>query len=471
MTVKLLQGDALTVLRTLPTASVHCCVTSPPYFGLRDYGLPPTIWDDPGDCVHVWDTSIRPGQSGGNGRTSTLTKGGDRRKGDHENYGAFPATTSACCQRCSAWRSSLGLEPQVGMYVSHLVQVFREVRRVLRPDGTCWIVIGDSYAASGWKNQGRGSPTLNDGQADFACRQAQHGLGSGTTPGVPAKNLLGVPWRLAFALQADGWVLRQEMTWVKVAPMPESVQDRPTSATEKVFLLAPQGRYYFDMDAVKTPAVCTPRPESSRWNGEAKHQQDGRQRGKTGLGFNRPEAGASMRNYLLLGPEPFSSRGLGVDTDHFAVMPTALVEPCVLAGTSQHGCCSHCLAPYRRVLARGARPLVGVDLPLTSRRSADGSAASPHGTGSALRVSNSANDAQWRAGHPDHPTGWAPTCPHTDAPVVPCTVLDPFCGAGTVALVADRLGRDSLGIDLNADYLTLARARLVGDSPLFMQVD
>ena len=276
-------GDCRTLLSSLPDASVQCCVTSPPYFGLRDYGVK-------GQC---------------------------------------------------------GLEPTPDAFVANLVEVFREVRRVLKSDGTCWVNIGDSYAGS-WGNQGRKETRGTQRPINGAMMQKVNDGRYPTTgtrtgviraEGVKPKDLYGIPWMLAFALRADGWYLRQDIIWSKPNPMPESIADRCTKSHEYVFLLSKSLRYYYDADAVKEPPSAAPRTESL--------------------------PGRNRRSVWTVNTKPFKGA-------HFATFPPKLIEPCILAGT--------------------------------------------------------------KAGD---------------------TVLDPFGGSGTTAIVANWHGRDSILIELNPAYVPL----------------
>lgn len=386
--VTLYNGDCRTVLATLPAQSVHCCVTSPPYWGLRNYGLEPSQWAD-------------------------------------------------------GWRGCLGLEPDMGAYVRHLVEVFRGVWRVLRDDGTCFINLGDSYTSGGRTSHG----------TRIDVKQSSHRGMNGThdparapqPPDLKEKNLTGMPWRVAFALQADGWILRSDIIWHKPNPMPESVTDRPTKSHEYLFLLTKQPRYFYDQEAVREPHTMRPQ---ARPGGHKRHQPgallpahtwSGTARDLPGVDGN--PAGRNKRTVWTIATQAF--RGA-----HFAVMPERLVEPCVLAGTSAHGCCSACGAPYRRVVER-----TGYD--------GAGRADDSVYTGQAYRHPQSAPRGPRRNfGEPTaHTTGWQPGCACA-APVAPCTALDPFGGSGTVGVVAARHGRQSVLIEQNAQYCQLAVQRL-----------
>jgi DNA modification methylase len=260
VTVKVLQGDCRKVLATLPAASVHTIVTSPPYYGLRDYGV--------------------DGQ--------------------------------------------IGLEQTPDAYVAEMVAVFREAKRVLRDDGTLWLNLGDCYNA----NQGNGFDTNKDGGARKKAA-ASPKVSSG---GLPPKNLLMIPARVALALQADGWYLRSEIIWAKPNPMPESVRDRPTSAHEKVYLFAKQPRYFYDADAVREPlasATLNDKRLGATGTGRHRYSADGMAACPSGFtGANL--SGRNLRNVWTITPKPFKGA-------HFAVFPPALVEPCIKAGCPEGG--------------------------------------------------------------------------------------------------------------------------------------
>lgn len=340
----LLHGKAQVALPTLAAGSVQTCVTSPPYFGLRDYGDPDQI----------------------------------------------------------------GLEDSPGEYVAALVDVFREVRRVLRDDGTVWLNLGDSYSGS-WGNQGRKSergtqrpingemiPPVHDGR--YPSEGSRTGAIKEGAP--PAKNLLGMPWRVAFALQDDGWTLRNAIVWDKPNAMPESITDRLSTTYELVFLLSKSRRYWFDLDAIREPLA---RPEAltegivfgGRNGGDGKVGGASRRGGHRSVyggdvppGQRRPrnggpgphhkdshERGRNPGDVWTIATTPYPGA-------HFAVMPPALARLCILAGCPEGG-----------------------------------------------------------------------------------TVLDPFVGSGTVPMVANHLGRRAVGIDLSAAYLDLAMQRCK-DAPL-----
>lgn len=281
MTVTIHVGDCRDVMRSLPACSVHTCVTSPPYFGLRDYG----------------------------------------------------------CE------GQIGLEPTPDGFVLALVDVFREVRRVLRDDGTLWLNLGDSYASSppGNKTVGvSGSSTLNgvNGKSGRyrASLQAGHATKRDTSkiPGLKPKDLIGIPWRVALALQADGWYLRQDIIWHKPNPMPESVRDRCTKAHEYIFLLSKSERYFYDAEAAKEPAVGGAHPSSNSFRRKAS-KRGVAHAGQT-MGTHRPDRpdvayngdSRNRRSVWTVATKPFTGA-------HFATFPPDLIEPCILAGCPEGG--------------------------------------------------------------------------------------------------------------------------------------
>ena len=314
MTVTIHQGDVLAVLPTLAEGSVDCCVTSPPYWGLRDYGA--------------------DGQ--------------------------------------------IGLEATVDEYVGRMVEVFREVRRVLSPSGTLWLNLGDKYA--GARSGAPGASGITSGRNHRAASGAR-GRHGGKGHGCKAKDLIGLPWRVAFALQADGWYLRSDIIWHKTNPMPEAVKDRPTRCHEYLFLLSPSPRYTYDADAIKVPASPNTHSRGSGVNPKAKANAAGaRQNASFSAAVSGVVTERNRRTVWTIPQEPLSEA-------HFATYPTKLVEPCILAGCPAGG-----------------------------------------------------------------------------------TVLDPFGGAGTTGLVADRLGRHAVLVEINPEYIEIARSRIRRDSPLFSQI-
>ena len=417
----LLCGDVLQVLRTLPVASVQCCVTSPPYWGLRDYGTGEWRGGDP-KCEHkgapLCSSSSLAGYTSDSVKLRTYT---------------MPIKN--LCPHCGARRidKQLGLERTPDEYVAKMVEVFREVRRVLRDDGTLWLNMGDSYAREGGKTPG--VPRHWDGRGpDAGGQHDKRSLASEI--GLKPKDLVGIPWMLAFALRADGWYLRQDIIWAKPNPMPESVTDRCTKSHEYLFLLTKSQRYYFDHEALKEP--CSSKtPQSRQPNKSTAHRDGPREGGNSGLNalaarmLNGSATTRNRRDVWNIATQPYKEA-------HFAVFPTTLVEPCLLAGVPAR-CCTACGAPY---------------------------ANSVHHTKAVIQKSQRAHSmglegcTQQVAAHSEVTYSTTPTCRCTAAPSTHPTVLDPFCGSGTVGVVCKQFGLNFIGIELNRKYVQMARRRI-----------
>ena len=346
----ILVGDCIEQMRTLPDRSVHTCVTSPPYFGLRDYGV--------------------DGQ--------------------------------------------IGLEDTPEVFVARLVEVFREVRRVLREDGTLWLNLGDSYG----KN----------------------------------KQLLGIPWRVAFALQADCWYLRQDIIWQKPNPMPESIKDRCTKAHEYIFMFSKSAKYFYDSEAVKEPAVTK---DGFKFTDGGKDKQRGHSRRHAGFNGRYAEKIASdgppetrnRRSVWTVATKPFKGA-------HFATFPPDLIEPCVLAGAPER-CCAACGLPYERIVDKQTSFEGGSGKAGRSAEEVNASgkwSGQQYGTNLKLGPVNSTRTI-----------GFEPSC-SCGAHIVGGTVLDPFGGSGTTAGVALKHGRRAVLCELNPDYAEMIPSRILAIS-------
>lgn len=360
-TVRLYHGDVISVLKRMPSASVQCVVTSPPYFGLRDYGT---------------DKSLE-----------------------------------------------IGSEKTPDEYVMKMVAVFAEVRRVLRDDGTVWLNLGDTYNANvgtGFDLGGRYRGGKPDRQVEVARHQQARRGQSRLKPG----NLVGIPWRVALVLQADGWILRQDIIWHKPSPMPESVRNRCTKAHEYIFLLVKRMGYFYDNDAVKETMARVPHvPQNKKL--DTSRNDHNRMEKVWAIGGQR-----NKRSVWTVASESYAGA-------HFATFPRKLITPCILAGTSEHGACAKCGAPWQRVTEEKKlkRPRPNDYVKRTGAE----------GTGNVC--------ANTVAGVDVKTVGWQPTCECNTEKVVPCTVIDPFVGSGTTCCVALVHGRHSIGIDLSAKYL------------------
>lgn len=381
----ILQGDALHI--PLADESVQCVVTSPPYWGLRAY-LPDA------DPLKRHELGLEP------------------------------------VHDCLGWATG---NPCGECYVCHMVAVFREVWRVLRKDGIAWCNLGDSYAGS----HGTGG---KPGDKQWTNVGSRLGARPDVPTGLKPKDLVGIPWRVAFALQADGWWLRSDIIWAKPNPMPESVTDRPTKAHEYMFLLAKSARYFYDHEAVKEDTVYPDDDRKARSNGDQKRMPTDMIAGvRPG---SATYAKRNLRDVWAISPTPYKAA-------HFATFPPALVEPCIKAGTSERGCCPACGAPWERVVER--EPM---EIARSNRRDMMGEYGRTQPSGTMVKPATSVT------------TGWRPTCDCDAGDPVPCIVLDPFSGAGTTVLVADRLGRHGVGLELKAEYTRMGRNRVFNDAPL-----
>jgi DNA modification methylase len=405
--------------RSIPLAdgTVNCCVTSPPYYGLRDYGTARWEGGDPG-CDHTpgfKSRSERPNNTG-----AGIGKSGY--KGQEPVYRDI-------CGKCGAVRidQQIGLEETPDEYVENLVQVCREVWRVMRDDGTLWLNLGDSYSGSG----GAGNQF---GQLDRGLAKYKQS-GKPDEIGLKPKDLIGIPWRVAFALQADGWYLRQDIIWHKPNPMPESVKDRCTKAHEYIFLLTKSARYYYDADAIAEESV---HPELVGKKQRVDYRPNGTILGQF-TGSDKTVTRGDTRNKRSVWTVNTKPHAFA----HFAVYPEELIEPCILAGCPET-VCAVCGAPHVRSIEYGEN----------NRQS---------GNERALAMGHSASGptAMKRAGDGRNilSTGWQPTC-ECHGGTTSGTVLDPFSGSGTTGRVAIRNRRQYVGLELNPEYITIQRERL-----------
>jgi len=415
--IKIYQSDVLDVLRRMPDGMIHCCVTSPPYFGLRDYGT--AKWEGGNaECDH-----LAPPRGGRNPKTAAkqLTSAGT----------LFYQYTHIC-GKCGANRidQQIGLESTPDEYIQRIVEVFREVRRVLRNDGILWLNLGDCYAGGNTGNQ------TNVGQRYGKNNtESGHIFRKDQISGIKPKDLLGIPWRVALALQADNWWLRQDIIWHRPNPMPESVTDRCTKAHEYVFLLAKSKKYYFDADAIKEPSKypCDNRKaRQSQKDYDSQLSDVGQIRAVINPKGAKTYPFRNKRSVWTIASKPFKGA-------HFATFPPALVEPMIKAGTSERGACPVCGAPWKRIVERTAMVIK------RSERTHD--RGHTRSSGTMIEPPSSIT------------VGWEPTCEHQHEPV-PCKVLDIFIGSGTTAEVARKLGRRCIGIELNPNYVQLAAKRL-----------
>jgi len=424
MSTEIIEGDCLAVMRGMEAGSVQCCVTSPPYWGLRDYGTAKWEGGDPG-CDH------KPGRNGA-GRADGIVD--DRGQRNRDGVGSMGGD----CGKCGARRidGQIGLEPTPDAYVMKTVEVFREVRRVLRDDGTLWLNLGDSYSGGGRGNY----DVVSENKGNAASR----GLGRPSPKGLKPKDLVGIPWRVAFALQADGWYLRQDIIWHKPNPMPESVTDRCTKSHEYIFLLSKSARYFYDAEAIKEPAICA--GHVLDYTGDQKNNETDDVMQATRPKGRVIEVGAfrNKRDVWTVATHPYPEA-------HFATYPPALIRPCILAGTSDKGRCPTCGAPWERE----------VEKERTFESGSGRSGVYPVGkNGAGLQGGGETGDIRRGPCVHSYTTGWVPSCSCQRGPPVPCVVLDPFAGAGTTGVVCMETRRDFIGIELNPEYVKIAEARI-----------
>jgi DNA modification methylase len=367
MNIEILQGDCIESLKKIEDGSINTCITSPPYWGLRDY----------------------------NGESKQL-----------------------------------GMEDTPEEFTENLVKVFREIKRVLRDDGTAWLNLGDSYSSGGR------TTTTNQslrGDKDYGVTRPK------PSKGIKPKDLIGIPWRVAFALQADGWYLRQDIIWHKPNPMPESVRDRCTKAHEYIFLLSKNVKYYFDNEAIKEDAKYPQSPNSpqSIKKGQGEFGMDTR----GGLSKIGALAKRNKRSVWTITTKTFKGA-------HFATFPKDLIEPCVLAGCPEK-VCVQCSEPYK----------LKVDIKRIPRWEL-----SPNDP--RYRPSKYENAHDSLNGNTRHsvtetkPLGLEKQCDCQTNETKGGTVLDPFGGSGTTGIVAASHNRNAILLELNAEYIELAKARI-----------
>ena len=495
-------------------------------FGLRDYGTAEWEGGEAG-CDHVE-------QSTGMSEKNTL---GPNKHLPSTNAGNIAKVMqyTTTCGKCGAIRvdQQMGLEPTPELFLANMVTLFREVRRVLRSDGVCFVNMGDSYASQGTRKHGgfNGEHDSEYGHRPGKKTQQRTKGNSGgymdlTDTNLKPKDLIGMPWRLALALQQphlqcngcdnvahksawghfpngrmicpacelskgwavaeQGWWLRSDIIWSKPNPMPESVTDRPTKAHEYVFLLTKSARYFYDAEAVREEGSDSPgalswkrirNPRKNFIKASAASLAIGGGAHAGALGDYGGPAGRNRRTVWSIATQAFSAA-------HFATFPTKLVEPMIKAGTSERGCCPECGAPWERVTEK--RGYIKAGHGGGNEKQADLLGLSPTSSLKANGLKRNMVTTGWQPtcdctrenyyfcpctpvlAHIDDLEHGCPECGETMIPAphstIPCTVLDPFAGACTVGLVADRLGRDSIMIELNPEYAAMGEQRINDDA-------
>jgi len=447
-------------------------MTSPPYWGLRDYGVgAETIWDGEDGCEHEWSFSYGEVETHHGEGSSTLT-------GGHNSWKRENRYSTGACVKCGAWKGQLGLEPHPSLYIQHLVAVCRELRRVLRKDGSMYLVLGDTYYGGG-----KGQPIESKGKMTWgeftSTVLAKEGiLNKPLSNWLTPKQKLMIPARVAIALQEDGWILRNEITWYKSNAMPESVRDRLTEKTERIYHFVKSRRYYFDLDAIRQPsknfnvASSITRHNQPRVNvkvsGEHPLQNNplGKNPGdvyegkivdiaetlssprarKARMGYDAEAhfyhpSGANPGDFWSINTKPFKDA-------HFAVFPEDLCVMPIKASCPEW-ICRKCGKPRGRIAKTSyeiLRKSKITDQPKQAMQIAHG-------------VNPNMSGFKFAAGRVIKNTiGW--TDCGCNAGWESGVVFDPFCGSGTTCLVAAKLNRRWIGVDINADYCVMARNRL-----------
>ena len=416
------QGEVLDILRTLPDESVNCCVTSPPYWGLRDYGTAEWEGGD-AECEHI---------------QSENKHGGERADRNQEGY---KKQYKNICSKCGAFRKDkqLGLERTPEEYVARMVEIFREVRRVLRKDGTLWLNLGDSYNSHSCGNGNVGGIEGNRKNKKDNTANTHRG-----NVGLKDKDLVGIPWRVAFALQADGWYLRQDIIWHKPNPMPESVTDRCTKSHEYVFLMSKSAKYYYDGDAIKEPQADISIRRAFSTNNVDK-RKDANNPNYAISGKAQDETYERMRQSIADGnPQLRNRRSVWTVTTkpfkgaHFATFPRDLIRPMIQAGCPEF-VCKKCGKPRYPIVKN------------TEKQHSIGYSSGDYWKTRDFKGDNTVRNKSVRVGYTD--------C-GCNAGFQPGVVLDPFMGSGTTAIEAIYQGKRYIGIDLNSDYCAMAAKRI-----------
>ena len=513
---QILCGDCLVTMQSFPSDSVDLVVTSPPYWGLRDYGVETVrVWGGFPECEHEWVKTPPPRQRNEADIKDPTSKQATMRG---TNYNAQEGNI---CAHCGAWRGSLGLEPHPQLFIDHLVEICREVKRVLKPSGTFWLNLGDTYCSSGkWVNKelgdiGKQNRSVEGGSVDAYSMRGKLKPDGGW---IQPKQLLMIPARVAIALQDDGWILRNDIIWHKPNHMPSSVKDRLTCAYEHLFLFAKARRYYFDLDAIRVPhsypETFGSRPDLGKAGDTQYAMSPGKRIGnikgknpgdvwdiedrkltkhdravdRTNRSYTDPlhakeyhPKGKNPGDVLsgskyLEQDHPHSIRVKGGHTGdythpkgknpgdlwriqttpfpgaHFATFPPKLIKPIIKAGCPRW-ICSRCGKPRTRITMRkGQPPKIG--------KSKRGEAIDF--TGSDTHRKSGQAYQNWLDENPKITVGWS-DC-GCEADWVGGIVLDPFAGSGTALRVSRRLGRGFIGIEINPEYAAMCERRVRSDA-------
>jgi len=437
---EIIHGNTFNVLKTLPDESVNCVVTSPPYWGLRDYGIEPVIWDGDKDCKHEWFINTTKISGGGYSDKSTLQGFSNKNtKGRQMDRDIDNNIDNAFCLKCNAWRGSLGLEPTFELYIKHLCDIFDEVKRVLRKDGTCWVNLGDTYWGGG---NNRGSSPENLSAKQFSNRGARGQVQNKWTKDYQAKSLCLIPQRFAIEMVNRGWILRNTIIWHKPNCMPSSAKDRFTVDFEYVYFFVKSKKYCFEQQFeawTDTNPYDTKRAgKYIQYGGKHKGSKDNK-----GVVVGDPVKGRNKRAVWTIPTKPFPEA-------HFAVYPEKLIEPMIKAGCPRY-VCKKCGKARVKIYEKGRLISSSPDIPMVKKPRSE------------------PQNKLIKQDLPKDPYGSLPKRELKEIGYTDCgcnagfeggIVLDPFMGAGTTAVVAKKLGRNYLGIEIKQEYIDIANKRI-----------
>ena len=459
---KIIQGNVIDVLRTMPDKSINCIITSPPYWSLRSYKTDGVIWDADPDCQHdfISDNYVNDNMRFHPGHNSTVGNalnpeiyikhsGGNKGKMGPDNPAHFESS-SQFCSLCGAWKGELGSEPTFKLFIAHLVSIFDECKRVLRDDGTLFVNIGDTYASSGSLNsrfyheKNQGKHQLGDGDRLLSKEYS----GRGRTDEVSAKSLCLIPERFAIEMVDSGFILRNVLIWHKINAMPSSAKDKFSPDFEFVYFFTKSKYYYFEQifEPIKMDSIMRNRRGQNKGKWHDKDAPKGfyqtlhKEREFTGYeGIEEELENSQSRNKRCVWSIPTKSLKL----KHYAAFPETLVEPMIKSGCPEY-VCSKCNKPRKKVYEYSGS--------IIGKGFTDHEADNEMGL---HRVKHPKKD--------DEPymrkeIGYS-NC-GCNAGFDSGIVLDIFMGAGTVGVVAKKLNRHYLGIELNSKYVEMAEKRI-----------
>ena len=447
---RILHGDVLAKIEEIPDNSIDCLVTSPPYYGLRDYGIEGQIWDDDNDCEHEWTNEILV-KDNKHWEDFNWKTGGKPKKEKHKNS---EVSKGNFCNNCNAWKGPLGLEPTFHMFIDHLVQIFNALRPKLCDHGSLWINLGDTYYGGG-NAQGHTGLTTNLGKSTLQRDGNQNPVARGTL--LPRKTLIGIPDRFKIAMIDNGWICRNDIIWYKRSTMPSSARDRFTVDYERFFFFTKKPKYYFKQQfEPQSEHTLTAFKDGIRpLNPKQINNPDEYKAGKTAQAMVKEgwqavlPLGRNKRTVWDINPAQFKEA-------HFATFPEKLIEIPIDASCPKL-VCTECGKPQEQII-KFSGGTTGESWHDHSNDDEQGMHQSMSDVG---RRSNEDGDYKKEI------TGW--TKCDCNAPFRKGRVLDPFMGAGTTALVAHKQGKDWLGIELKEEYIKIANQRLLNNTDILLQ--